>query len=234
MAEIKNHPYKKLPDKYNNDKCIPLDDKFCYKSSVYVDSYTKYYSVVNVEIFTQNDISIPIEKMSISRTFIDTFSPPQITIKVQVDDHFYGYLSKNDNLAGRSYIDSAGYSDNWEPVWTYQETLYNDVPVQYVHVLAWNANGSKDENYGARMWISLNKQFYKFPNGKQYIDTVNNWQYFKLSPTTFGRDYIPYEQINRRGSQTSYGPGTVWLPNTVWGPVYISMPVYLNESSAEL
>ena len=95
---------------------------------------------------------------------------------------------------------------------------------------AWNNNGSGWGNCGLNMQVTLDKPYYRFPNGKQYIDTRTGWQYFHLRTDGFGGTDKPI----KHGAWHSYGPGTIWREDAIVAHIWVSLPIYLNTSSVEL
>lgn len=232
IEDIKSTPYKDLEKKYSGENCVPVGSNYCYKPSISF-SKDKFYANVSAEIFKTNDTNNPIDSLNVSRAFIKYFSPPQIKVRVFADDHFTGTITKNDLTLGTRYIGSEQYYDNWATLWTFDEILYDDVNVQYVHIQAWNNNRGDWGGCGVKMWLDLDKPFYEFGNKKQHIDSINNQEYFNLGITGWNGNYLPANK-RMKNSWHAYGAGTFWRDDSFWGPVYISVPVYLNTSSIEI
>ena len=225
--KVKSTPYKEIPNKWNNASCTDLDGKYCFTSKPDVNDY---YSNVELKIYENKDKSKPVVESNVSKAYIYSFSPPKVHVALHADDHFTGSITTDDKADNGRKIGSEAYYDNWEPLWQFDQLLYDNVDTQYVHIHAWNNNGSGWGNCGLNMQVTLDKPYYRFPNGKQYIDTRTGWQYFHLRTDGFGGADKPI----KHGAWHSYGPGTIWREDAIVAHIWVSLPIYLNTSSVEL
>ena len=83
------------------------------------------------------------------------------------------------------------------------------------------------------MWLELDKLFYKFPNGRQKMDSISDLKDFNVRISGWNGEYIPNDQI-KQITWHSYGVGTFWQPFSTYDPVYVSIPIYINTFKIEI
>lgn len=236
QSEIKATPYKDLTSKYTQPNCVSLDNDYCYKSNVKVNSTNQNYTNVYFQIYKKSNTNTPVVKDNVSRAVLLAFSPPKMTMGFQADDHYTYFFSTKDNEIGVRVNGSEGYGDCWEPVWRDTRTLDQDHDEYFLHFKATNAAGG---GWGFNADIHIDKSYFTFENGKQDIYSWNpaDQKYFHVVQNRWDIDNTWRDDLFATGQTMGgcpYGRGCIWDKRTSVGPVYFTVKLIKNTRSIEI
>lgn len=145
----------------------------------------------------------------------DVENPPLIRTTIRVDDNYHAYLSKSPTVRGIEW----DYHQDWNHgMYSSMKAmqLEEHADAYYLQVQGWNDNGGEIlKNADVYIVAATNKPYYVFDNGKNYIDTITDWQYFMISRAGFGQT-VPISQI-------AHSSNSIWTKDSAYGTVYVTL-----------